>query len=71
MLFLPVELIMFYAMGIFRGRGSILFWLIFGGIIAIMYVVSLLIDLVIMNRRAADYTAKLEEYKRSGNTERD
>lgn len=48
-----------------------MFWLIFGGIIAIMYVVSLLIDMVIMNRRAADYTAKLEEYKRSGNTERD
>lgn len=63
-LFLPVEIILFYAMGIFQGSGNLILWLLFAGIIVATYVISLLIDVMIMKRRAIIYTSKLEEYKK-------
>jgi len=49
-------------MGIFKGPGSPAAWIIFLTIIAVMYIVSVLIDNTIMKKDAVDYTRKLTEY---------
>ena len=62
LLFLPVEILLFYLMGIFQGIGSLAAWLIFAGIVAGAYVISLLIDVAVMRKRGELYTAKMQEY---------
>ncbi|MCR4649218.1 MAG: hypothetical protein K5776_09090 [Lachnospiraceae bacterium] len=63
-LFIPAEIAMFYLMGIFvSGQGSPVFWTIFIAIVVATYVLSLLIDLIIMRKKAGIYTQKLNEYK--------
>ncbi len=61
-LFVPVEILMFYWMNIFSGAGTIKLWTILGIMIAAFYVISILIDLLVMRKRAKAYTAKLMEY---------
>lgn len=61
-LFIPVEILMFYLMGIFQQSGSVGIWIIFAGIVVMLYIISLIIDRVIMQKRAALYTEKLAEY---------
>ena len=56
---------MFYMMGIFQENGSTILWIIFFTIIVLMYLISLLIDMLIMKRKAVDYTEKLNAYKDS------
>ena len=63
LLFIPVEVLMFYFMGIFVGVGTPAMWMLLGGLIAISYVGCILIDVFVMRRRAKEYTAKLMEYK--------
>ena len=53
---------LFYLMGIFKGPGSPAAWIIFLTIIAVMYIVSVLIDNTIMKKDAVDYTRKFTEY---------
>ncbi len=63
-LFIPVEIAMFYLMGIFvSGHGNPIFWAIFITIVVATYVLSLLIDLIVMRKKAGIYTQKLNEYK--------
>lgn len=62
LLFIPVEILMFYLMGIFTGTGSVMLWLVFAGILAAMYLISALIDIIVMRKRAVIYSRKLEEY---------
>ncbi|MCR4648127.1 MAG: hypothetical protein K5776_03530 [Lachnospiraceae bacterium] len=63
-LFIPVEIAMFYLMGIFvSGHGNPVFWAIFITIVVATYVLSLLIDLIVMRKKAGIYTQKLNEYK--------
>lgn len=64
-LFIPVEIAMFYLMGIFTGKGNIYAWLVFGGIVIAAYIISLLIDMIIMKRDAKVYTEKMNEYIRN------
>ena len=61
-LFVPVEILMFYWMNIFTGRGTVLLWSVLGGMIGVFYLTSILIDLFVMRKRAKAYTAKLMEY---------
>ena len=64
-LFIPVELFFFYSMGLFSGTGNTASWILFFVIIALLYVLALLIDMLIMKKHAVSYTEKLEEYKNS------
>lgn len=64
-LFVPAEIIFFYSMGLFNGAGNMISWIIFFVIIALLYILALLIDVLIMKKQAVSYTEKLEEYKSS------
>lgn len=68
-LFIPVEILMFYLMGIFLKTGSAGLWLIFLGIIVVMYIISVLIDKVVMKKKAEIYTKKLMDYSLEHGTE--
>ena len=61
-LFIPVEVLLFYLMGIFDRKGSVAAWLVFGGILAAFYLSSLLIDIIVMKRKEKIYTEKMAEY---------
>ena len=61
-MFIPVEIAMFYFMGIFSGVGSFASWLVFGVIVLGAYAVSLLVDILVMKKRAEVYTHKVKEY---------
>lgn len=63
LLFIPVEVLMFYFMGIFVGVGTPVMWILLGSLIAASYVGCILIDVFVMRKRAKEYTAKLMEYK--------
>ena len=63
LLFIPVEVLMFYFMGIFVGVGTPVMWILLGSLIAVSYVGCILIDVFVMRKRAKEYTAKLMEYK--------
>ena len=62
-MFIPAEILMFYLMGIFEGSGSLSLWVIFFTIIILMYIISLIIDVLIMRKKAVEYTEKLDAYK--------
>ncbi len=63
LLFIPVEVLMFYLMGIFVGIGTPALWITLGAIVVASYVSCILIDVIVMRKRAREYTAKLKEYK--------
>jgi len=60
--FIPVEILIFYAMKLFTSGGSPLMWIIFAGIVAALYITCILIDRLVMAKRAAVYTEKLNSY---------
>ena len=62
LLFIPVEVLMFYLMGIFVGIGTPALWITLGAIVVASYVSCILIDVIVMRKRAREYTAKLKEY---------
>lgn len=62
-LFLPIEIGYFYWIRFFDGRGDVVKWVMFVGIIVILYLISLCMDIFIFARKGADYTFKLNEYK--------
>lgn len=62
-LFIPVEVLMFYLMGIFTGAGTLPLWIALAVIVGVSYISCILIDLFIMKKRAGVYTKKLMEYK--------
>lgn len=61
-MFVPVEILMFYWMKIFTGQGFTAFWIAFVAIVVVCYLTALLIDVLIMKKRAGEYTKKLLEY---------
>ncbi|MBQ9489085.1 MAG: hypothetical protein IKO03_07085 [Lachnospiraceae bacterium] len=64
LLFLPVEIFLFYAMGIFQGTGSPVLWITFVAIVFGAYLLSLMIDAIVMKRKAVEYTKHLENYQK-------
>ena len=67
-LFLPVEIPIYYSMGLFVGKGSPIAWIIFWTSVISMYLTGILIDRLIMKRKAGEYTQKLKEYNRKEST---
>ena len=61
-LFIPAEIAMFYLMGIFNGRGNKIMWGIFAVVVILMYLAAVLIDYLIMKKKAAEYTQKMHDY---------
>ena len=61
-MFVPVEILAFYWMKIFAGSGFTAFWIAFVAIVLVCYFTALLIDVLIMRKRAREYTQKLLEY---------
>ena len=62
-LFIPVEVAMFYFMGMFSTKGNVIVWSIFGVIVVLTYITCLVIEFFVLKKRAADYTKKVLEYK--------
>ncbi len=65
LLFIPMEILFFYWVGLFSESGSILTWGFFVLIVAVFYFASLIIDRTIIAKKGMDYTKKLEDYKSS------
>ena len=61
-LFVPVEILMFYWMDLFRVAGTVKMWIILGVFILICYIACIIIDVCIMRKRSKVYTDKLMEY---------
>ncbi len=61
-LFLPVEIPIYYSMGIFVGGGTPIAWIIFWSSVMGMYLTGILIDRLLLARKGAEYTQKLKEY---------
>ena len=61
-LFIPVEIAMLYLTGIFTTKGSVIQWLVFGGIAVGCYLVSFLVDRIVMRKKSDIYTEKLRKY---------
>ena len=61
-LFVPVEILMFYWMDLFQGAGTVKMWIILGVFILICYIACIIIDVFIMRKRSKVYTDKLMEY---------
>lgn len=59
LLFIPIEIGFLYFMGMFQNKEI---WIIFFAIVLAMYLISVLIDVVVMRRKMAVYTEKLEKY---------
>ena len=62
-LFIPVEVAMFYFMVMFSTKGNVIVWSIFGAIVVLTYITCLVIEFFVLKKRAADYTKKVLEYK--------
>lgn len=61
-LFIPVEIAMFYFMGIFKTGGSLIAWIIFGGIVVLAYLISAFVDVFVMRKKSEIYTTRIHEY---------
>ena len=66
LMFIPVEIGLFYYMGMFNMAGSFMTWIIFVALVIVSYLISLIIDFIVMRRRAVLYTQKINDYV-SGN----
>lgn len=62
-MFIPVEVAMFFFMNIFDTNESFIKWAIFGAIVVALYVASLLIDKFVFDKLGEDYTRKLQKYQ--------
>ena len=63
--FLPVEILLFYLMGLFQHKGSLAVWCGFIAIISALYLISLGLERVFFKRKADLYTEKLCQFQKS------
>lgn len=61
--FLPIEISYFYWIKLFGSTGDEIKWLIFVGVIVVLYLICLFIDRFIFAKKANEYTFMLNEYK--------
>lgn len=61
-LFIPVEVSLFFYMNIFQRTGTVLEWAVFGGIIIGLYVICVLIDCLVYKKQGVVYTKQLLAY---------
>ena len=62
LMFVPVEVLMFYLMGIFEGAGTPALWITLAVIVIVFYFSAIFVDIFVMRKRARLYTNKLEQY---------
>lgn len=62
LMFVPVEVLMFYLMGIFEGAGTPALWITLAVIVATFYISAICIDVFVMRKRAKEFTARLLDY---------
>ncbi len=62
-LFLPIEIVFLYWVRLFTGKGTTAQWIIFAGIIVVLYVSSLVIDCTVNKKLGEAYTSQLKNYK--------
>lgn len=63
LLFGIYESICFYWFGLFRRPGTFFQWLLFAGIILVLYFLSIGIFLIYRKQKGAEYTAALQQYQ--------
>ena len=61
-LFIPVEVLLFYLLGLFKSSGSLIQWIIFGIIVLVAYFAALFIDIFVFRKKEKLYTEKIREY---------
>ena len=61
-LFIPVEIFLFYRMGVFQQRGAAAVWIVFFAIIVLLYLAAVFIN-ERMKKKAVLYSDKLREYQ--------
>ena len=61
-LFIPVEVLLFYLLGLFKSSGSLIQWIIFGIIVLVAYLAALFIDIFVFRKKEKLYTEKIREY---------
>ena len=61
-LFIPVEVLLFYLLGMFKSSGSLIQWIIFGIIVLVAYLAALFIDIFVFRKKEKLYTEKIREY---------
>jgi len=61
-LFIPVEVLLFYLLGMFKSSGSLIQWSIFGIIVLVAYLAALFIDIFVFRKKEKLYTEKIREY---------
>ena len=49
-LFIPVEVLLFYLLGMFKSSGSLIQWIIFGTIVIAAYLAALFIDIFVFRK---------------------
>ncbi len=61
-LFIPVEVLLFYLLGMFKSSGSLIQWISFGAIVIAAYLAALFIDIFVFRKKEKLYTEKIREY---------
>ncbi len=62
-LFLPTQIAFLYAAGLFSGAGTVIQWVIFVGIIVLLYLVCIVLDQTVCRKQGKEYTVQLDRYK--------
>ncbi len=67
LVFIPAEIAAFYRIGIFDGAGTTVQWLIFFGVILLLYIVSVGIGTLACRKEGRDINDMLDNYKKGRN----
>jgi len=61
--FLPTEIGFLYMSGILSGAGTIWEWVIFVGIVVVLYLICVFLDMTFYRKKGQEYTSQLDRYK--------
>ncbi len=61
--FIPGEIAGFYMTGFFKGKGSLIQWLTFAGIVLALYGICIVIDKTLCKKQGKEYTLQLMKYQ--------
>ena len=67
LVFIPAEIAVFYRIGIFDGAGTTVQWLIFFGVILLLYIVAVGIGTLACRKEGRDINDMLDNYKKGRN----
>ncbi|MCR4617694.1 MAG: hypothetical protein K5669_05855 [Lachnospiraceae bacterium] len=61
--FVPGEIAGFYMSGVFKGKGSMIQWLVFTGVVLVLYGICIVIDKTLCKKQGKEYTLQLMKYQ--------